>query len=181
MIVKQNQPTLRTTIEVLLATQVAGRVERQRVVEREVGHGRIERRELVSSCVLAGRHPFPGLVQIFRLERERIAKKTGKRQVEVVHGIASVSGKEAGPRQLLAWVRGHWRIENQSHYVRDVTYQEDRSPVRNGTVAQVLAAVRNTAIGLLRQAGETNIAAANRYYGAHPWEALALIGITPDN
>jgi len=77
-------------------------------------------------------------------------------------------------------VRGHWRIENQSHYVRDVTYGEDRSQVRSGTIAQVMAAVRNTAIGLMRRAGKTNIAAATRYYRAQPKEALALLGITAD-
>ena len=44
----------------------------------------------------------------------------------------------------------------------------------------VLAALRNTAIGLLRRAGWSNLAAATRYYAAQPWEALALLGITPD-
>jgi predicted transposase YbfD/YdcC len=155
-------------------------VKRQRAVEREVGHGRIERRELISSEVLAGEHPFPGLSQIFRLERERQEKRTGKRQVEVVHGITSLTRKQAGPRRLLALARGHWQIENRSHYVRDVTYREDASQVRDGTVAQVMAALRNTAIGLLRLAERPNIAAATRYYAARPGEALALLGLTPD-
>jgi len=175
--VKGNQGTLEATIELLLGSPVATRVERRRAVEREVGHGRIERRELTCSDVLAGEPPFPGLVRIFRLERERIEKKTGKRQVEVAHGITSLAGKQAGPRRLLGWTRGHWRIENQSHYVRDVTYGEDRSQVRDGTIAQVMAAMRNTAIGLMRVAGRSNIAAATRYYRSHPWEALALLGI----
>lgn len=59
----------------------------------------------------------------------------------------------------------------------DVTFDEDRSQVQNGSVAQMLAALRNVAIGLMRGAGQQNIAAATRYYAARPWEALALIGL----
>lgn len=59
----------------------------------------------------------------------------------------------------------------------DVTFDEDRSQVRSGSLPQVLAALRNTVLGLMRQAGETNIAAACRRFAAQPWEALALLGI----
>jgi hypothetical protein len=61
--------------------------------------------------------------------------------------------------------------------VRDVTYGEDKSQVRDGRVAQVMAALRNVAIGLMRRAGQKNIAAGTRYYAARPWDALALIGL----
>jgi len=177
MVVKENHPHLRATLELLLSSPVSKRVPVRRVVERDLGHGRIERREMICSEVLAGKTAFPGLVQIYRLERERVAKKTGKRQVEVEYGISSLSGKEAGPRELLQYRRGEWKIENQSHYVRDVTFGEDQSQVRDGRVAQVMAALRNVAIGLMRGAGQQNMAAATRYYAARPWEALALIGL----
>jgi predicted transposase YbfD/YdcC len=101
-------------------------------------------------------------------------------QVEVVHGITDLTAKQAGPKRLLGLNRGHWGIENRSHHVRDVTYDEDRSRVRIGGVAQVMAALRNTAIGLMRLAGQPNIAAATRYYAARPREALALLGALPD-
>jgi predicted transposase YbfD/YdcC len=180
MTVKENHPTLRATIELLLNSQATTRVPVRRAEECEGGHGRIERRELVASEVLAGRTEFAGLSQIFRIERERTEKKTGKRQVEVVHGITDLTAKQAGPKQLLELNRGHWGIENRSHHVRDVTYDEDRSRVRIGAVAQVMAAIRNTAIGLMRLAGQQNIAAATRYYAARPREALALLGALPD-
>jgi len=61
--------------------------------------------------------------------------------------------------------------------VRDVTFDEDRSPVRCGNIPQVMAALRNTAIGLIRAAGWTNVAAACRHFAARPWEALALLGV----
>ena len=84
-------------------------------------------------------------------------------------------------RRLLALVRGHWYIENQSHWVRDVTFDEDRSQVRCGNIPQVMAALRNTVIGLMRWAGYTNIAAACRRFAAQPALALELIGIELEN
>jgi predicted transposase YbfD/YdcC len=179
MIVKENQEALRQTIATLLEPPVSTRVACERAVARELGHGRIERRELVSSPVLAGQYPWPGLVQIFRLKRERVEKKTGKQEEEVVYGITSLPKEEAGAAALLKLTRGQWKIENREHYVRDVTYDEDRSQVRDGRVATVMAAFRNVAISLMREAKWENIAAGTRHYAARPWEALALIGISP--
>ena len=79
--------------------------------------------------------------------------------------------------ELLRWWRGHWSIENRLHYVRDVTMKEDASQVRSGAAPQVMAAVRNAVLGLLRQTGASNIAAALRHYSYKPLEALALLGI----
>jgi hypothetical protein len=64
------------------------------------------------------------------------------------------------------------------HWVRDGTYDEDRSQLRAGTGPQVMAALRNAAIGALRLAGAANIAAANRHYARHLNRPLALLGIT---
>jgi hypothetical protein len=62
------------------------------------------------------------------------------------------------------WIRGYWPIETRIHWVRDVTYDEDRSQIRTGTGPHVMAAVRSAAIGVLRLAGITNIAAASRHH-----------------
>ena len=80
----------------------------------------------------------------------------------MVYGVTSLRPEHADPDRLLELVRNHWRIENTSHWVRDVTFHEDRSQVRCGNIPQLMAALRNTAIGLLRGAGHTNIAAACR-------------------
>ena len=56
----------------------------------------------------------------------------------------------AGACELLKWTRGHWSIENRSHYVRDVTLGEDASRIRKGSGPEVMAALRNAAIGFLR-------------------------------
>ena len=60
-------------------------------------------------------------------------------------------------------------------------FREDRSQVRTGSAPQLLAALRNLVIGMLRLNGIKNIAAALRHYGWMPWEALTLIGLPRHN
>ena len=97
----------------------------------------------------------PGWRRCFELGRHVLIQKTGKERVEVVYGVTSLPPERATPGRLLDLVRGQWQIENKSHWVRDVTFDEDRSQVRCGNIPQVMAALRNTAIGLLRWAGHT--------------------------
>jgi hypothetical protein len=79
---------------------------------------------------------------------------------------------------LLRLIRGHWSIEAK-HLLRDVTFKEDHSRVRTGAAPQILAAVRNLAITLLRRLEVTNIAAMRRYFAARPAEALETLGLRP--
>ena len=76
-----------------------------------------------------------------------------------------------GPRRI----QGHWGIENRLHWVRDVTFDEDRSQVRTGNAPQVMATMRNTAISLLRLAGVTSIAKGLRHHARHPDEAITCL------
>ena len=91
--------------------------------------------------------------------------------------ITSLSKERATARQLLKLWREHWHIENKLHWVRDVTFDEDRSQVRTARIPQVMAALRNAAISLLRLCGAENIAAATRRYAARPALALAAVGL----
>jgi predicted transposase YbfD/YdcC len=180
MIVKENQPHLHADITLVFAQPPWGDLQ-ETASTVEIGHGRIEQRTLTASSALAGISSWPGLAQVFQLERQVTRKKTGEEREEVVYGVSSLGAERATPSQLLALVRGQWQIENRSHWVRDVTFDEDRSQVRCGSIPQVMAALRNTAIGLLRTAGYANIAAACRRFAAQPALALALIGITLEN
>jgi predicted transposase YbfD/YdcC len=180
MIVKENQPQLRADIELVFTLPPVGdRQETARTVD--IGHGRIEQRNITTSEALVGYSTWPGLAQVFELGRHVIIQKTGQERVEVVYGVTSLSSERATPGRVLDLVRGHWSIENKSHWVRDVTFDEDRSQVRCGSIPQVMAALRNTTIGLLRWAGHTHIAAACRRLAAQPAQALALIGIEFEN
>ena len=74
---------------------------------------------------------WPHLQQVCRLERQRVVK--GKKQVAVSYAISSLPATDADARRLLSLSRGHWGIENRLHWVRDVTFDEDRSQMRTGT------------------------------------------------
>ncbi len=65
------------------------------------------------------------------------------------------------------------------HYVRDVTLGEDAHQMHTGHAPQVLAALRNALLNLLRAAGWSNMAAALRHYSASVSHALQFLGITP--
>lgn len=120
---------------------------------------------------------FPHCGQVAHLERYREEIKSGKVHEETAYLITSLSPTEANPDRLLSLARGHWAIENKSHYVRDVTFDEDRSQVRKNSGPRVMATLRNLVISILRLIGYQNIASALRDMAAKPHMALGLIGI----
>ena len=119
---------------------------------------------------------FPFCGQVACIERHTENLKTVKKWCETAYLITSLSPHKVSPKQLLDLNRGHWSIENKSHYVRDVTFDEDRSQIRTKTGPRMMATLRNLAISLLRLAKYTNIAAAIRHMAAKPHLALQLIG-----
>ena len=141
------------------------------------GHGRIETRRLWASDQLKHYLDFPYAEQVLRIERIVTKLDGSPLRQEVTFGITSLSPEKGSPRRLLELNRGHWGIENRLHWVRDVTFDEDRSQVRKGAGVQVMAALRNLAIGLLRKAGATNIAAALRHCARYAEKALRLLGL----
>jgi predicted transposase YbfD/YdcC len=108
-------------------------------------------------------------------------KKTGEVREDVVAGVTSLAPERADAARLLTLIRGQWQSEHPSHGVRDMPFDEDRSQVRGGHMPQVMAALRNTVIGLMCWAGYTNIAAACRRFAAQPTADLQLIGIALEN
>lgn len=119
----------------------------------EKGHGRIETRQLQATASISGylAPAWAGVAQVCRLTRERIVG--GKESTETVYAITSLSADRAGAEDLLRLSRDHWGIENCLHYVRDVTYREDQGRTNAGHAPQALAALRNTALTMLRRLG----------------------------
>ena len=76
---------------------------------------------------------------------------------------------------LFNWLVIRQEIENRLHWVRDVTYQEDKSLVRTGNAPRVMASLRSLAISLLRLDGQANVAAANRRHARDPQRTLKLL------
>lgn len=145
------------------------------VTTLDKGHGRIERRTLKATTALNEYLDWPGVAQVGQIESEVV--RNGKTTRETRYFITSVSRAVADAGQLLKWARGHWSIENRSHYVRDVTMGEDSSRVRKRSGPEVMAAFRNAAIGLLRTMEVTNIAEALRRNASQVSGLFAKLGI----
>ncbi len=177
LIAKENQPRLFTTIALHFDQPPPTRPIRQ-VQTQHKGHGRVEVRRLEVMEATDGWVDWPGIRQIMR--RTTIRRLfTGKTSIEVTYGLTSLDCSEATPAELESLWRGHWTIENQVHYVRDVTLGEDACQARCGSTPQMLAALHNAILGCLRHQGWTRIPDALRYYAARPLEALKLIGALP--
>ncbi len=174
--VKKNQPALYEALALFFAQPTAP-LATARTVDRV--RGRREERVLRTSEEMT---PYLGdrwsaLAQVGQLTRTVTTKKTTTG--EVVYLIASLALSAAPPRRVLDLVRAYWSIENKRHYVRDVTFGEDRSRLRTGAAPQILACLRTLTITLLHRAGHTAIATARRHCAAHPADALALLVVPP--
>ncbi len=167
--VKGNQPGLRAQLAALPWRQVPVAHDcRQR------GHGRAERRTLKVTAVAAGL-AFPHAAQAIQIVRRRRPLNSKKWSAETVYAITSLTAIQARPAELAAIARSHWLIEDSLHWVRDVTYDEDRSQVRSGNGPRVMASLRNLVITILRLTGQTSIAAALRYHARRPSRPLQTI------
>ena len=118
---------------------------------------------------------WPGVAQVGEVTSQ--VDENGQRTEATRYFITSVPRTVAGASELLPPTRGHWSIENGSHYVRDVSFGEDASRIRKGSGPEVMAAFRNAAIGFLRSTGVTNIAAALRKNAARVDELFTKLGI----
>ena len=136
------------------------------------GHGRLEERPDDLAAL-------PGRRQAFRIRRRTVLKKNAT-TVENVYGLTSLGADRAGPAEILALNRGHWEIENRLHYVRDWSWDEDRSRVRNGKLPRNLACLSNVAISIIRLRGRfQHQLQAQRYYAARQGDALReVVGAT---
>jgi predicted transposase YbfD/YdcC len=164
MTVKANMPTLYQQLRKLPWAAIPS------VSSVSTGHGRRARRTIKAALAPAWTG-FDGAAQVAQLRRT--VTVNGKKTVEVVYLITSDS--DADPATLAAWVRGHWEIENRLHWVRDVTYQEDKSLVRTGNAPRIMASLRSLSISVLRLDGHANIAAANRHHARDPQRTLKLL------
>jgi len=187
--VKENQPSLYKNIRALFAPDYPkpgfGKIPTDFLHTQKVnkGHGRIEKRTLTTSEMLNPYAAWPGLAQVYRLEREFQWWRRGrcyKTSCEVEFGITSLSRENANPMQLLKIRRAHWGIETGSHYRRDVTLREDATRFTIGNGSRVLANVNNLVLALIRQAGFLNAAQARRFFSAHLPEAFSLL-ISPSS
>ncbi len=176
LIVKENQPTLYADIRLLFDPPTPSLPLDDRREARTVdhGHGRHhDTRHLIASTDLVGYSDWPGLAQVFRVERTWQERGEAKRAVR--YGITSLPCEVADADRLLEIKRGHWQIENCDHRVKDVTMGEDASLVHLGNGPSLMAILRDLALSILRHAGHRAIASRLRYHSSHPEEAVAFL------
>lgn len=89
---------------------------------------------------------FPYVGQVVRIKRVFSDLNGENTSRETCYWVTSLSVEKADNKRLLELARGHWSIENSLHWVRDVTFDEDRSQIRTGSGPRVFASLRNLAI-----------------------------------
>lgn len=182
--VKENQERLYQDIQRLFAPDHPkpgfGKISTdfQSITKVNAGHGRIEKRTIQTSEMLNDYLDWPGVGQVYRLERRFIWLRQGqayKTSGEVEFGITSLPRKKAPPAKLLSVRRQHWLIETGLHYRRDVTFHEDATRMTKRAAGRILAMVHNLVLGLLKRAGFINSAQGRRWFAGHLQEAFALL------
>lgn len=178
--VKENEKGFYQDIEVLFqphrkrAGTSAPPMDFRRSTTVEKGHGRLDKRSIIVSSLLADYSEWPELAQVFKLERQS-TNALGLTQTQVRYGVTSLPAKLADPKRLLALTREHWKVENGLHWRRDVTFHEDHAQLRMGQAPEMLAVLNNIVVGLFAKQGETNMAHARRDFAYHLDKELARL------
>ena len=179
---KENQPTLKDDVAQFFRPPLqapgwrAPSMTEAKAKKVQLGHGRLESRTL---RLIADEHHYldwPGLEQVFEVERSVVEQATGEVSTETVYGLTSLPPGQVTARQLLDWVQDYWGIENGLHYRRDVSLQEDATRMTSSVLAEVMATLNNFIVGFVRKLGFSNLAAAQRRFEAKLTFALARFG-----
>jgi predicted transposase YbfD/YdcC len=182
--VKENQPRLYQDIQQLFTPEHPkpgfGKIRTDFTSATQVskGHGRLETRIITTSEMLNTHVDWPGLGQVYRLERQfnwLRAETCYKQTCEIEYGITSLRRSEATPLQVLQNRREHWYIETGLHYRRDVTLREDATRMITGDMGSVMAVINNLTLALIKQAGFHNAAQGRRWFAGHLDRAFELL------
>jgi predicted transposase YbfD/YdcC len=117
--------------------------------EFDDGHGRLVRRRIFVSTEAAGLESlrcWPSLHAIMAVETIRRVNGDAKTVAEIRYYLTS---GDDSPELLAKAIRKHWTIENNLHWVLDVTFREDESRVRDRVAARNLAVLRKIALNLI--------------------------------
>ena len=166
--VKGNQKTLRRTLEDLTWKKVPS------VSSVDACHGRRVRRSARGRPgTQVGGLPRSGSGSPVR--RTRTIK--GRKHVEVAYLICSLPMEQARPSRLPPGSKGTGESRTGSTSVRDVVFDEDRHQLRTRNGPEIVAALRNLTIRLIRLAhgAQAAIASTTRSLSRQPKRAIKLI------
>jgi predicted transposase YbfD/YdcC len=113
----------------------------------EKGHGRIERREIRTVAGLEGREAWEDLTTLvqYRTYRKQKGKETARTDQYYI------SSGDFSAEEFLKYIRGHWPVENQLHWMPDIVFREDEYRVRTENAALNMNILRKLALHRLRK------------------------------
>lgn len=165
--VKKNQPKLYQTLEGITQNSQA----LSAATSQDNTHGRqVQRQVEVFTAPIHLQQKWEGLKTLIRVER------SGKRQQQDFQEVAYyLSSQELGAQVFLKDIQGHWSIENQLHWVKDVTFQEDNPPRIGGYAPVNWAILFSWFITLARRAKVRTVPQARRLWANQIDELFALL------
>jgi predicted transposase YbfD/YdcC len=151
---KANHPTLHAQVKQWFQTAQAKNfegIEPSYDVRVESGHHRREKRQVTAVSIdqmgdLYQQTQWSGLQTVVQVIRTR--HLWNKTTSEVMFYLSSLP---PDAQQLGSSIRQHWSIENQLHWVLDVTFGEDASRIRTGNAPENMALLKRWSINLLNQ------------------------------
>jgi predicted transposase YbfD/YdcC len=151
--VKKNQPTLHADCVqyfenyLLQQREPTSKTEMFETIDK--AHGRIEVRRCWQSTELKwlpSTKEWEGARSVLRVECERQSNTGSSREVRYF-----ISSLPLNAARALSAVRQHWFVENQLHWVLDVTFGEDASRIRRGHAAENMAVLRRLALNICKR------------------------------
>lgn len=91
---------------------------------------------------------------------ERTGTRAGKPYHQVAYYISSLVHSAV---DFAHGIRGHWKIENCLHWVKDMVFDEDRSTIRKGNAPANCSIVLAIALNILRRNGHSSITSVQRF------------------
>jgi len=172
-VVKNNQKNL---LEQIL-DMPRSTFDKEPYVEVEKQSGIITERKIYTAQTNPGDFNFPFIRQVAIINKnvERIVAK--ENFSETVYIISNLTGLEADPSKLLSINRNHWAIENKLHYVKDYTFGEDASRIRNVNSIANMTLMFSLAVSLFRILNVESFPAAITFCQLNPTLACRIVGI----
>jgi len=149
--VKGNQEKLEAAVHETISAALETDTYASTMLRTEKTHGRQERRIYTAFAVPSAFRELAewrGLKSLLMVVREYTDGK-GDTHTGVRYYISSLPPQV---KRLAAAVRGHWSIENNLHWVLDVTFREDRSRAQAQHSQANFGVLRRTALSMLKNA-----------------------------
>ena len=143
--VKGNQPGVLQAIQDAFADQQDAVMH---IADLDTGHGRIvaQRCSVLPATGIVPEADWPGCAVIGRIDSLRQVKGNTSELEQRYY----ISSRNLAPAELAPAVRAHWAIENQLHWVMDVTMREDASTIRKDHAPENLSLLKKIVLNILR-------------------------------